>query len=867
MAETLITSSVLILGICMLRFLLKGRISPRVQYGMWSIAALRLSFPLLYPFWGWLKNLQSRFSVMNVAVTVRENLSVNADIGPVMVHPVSGQDVLYAEGMKAAGRAAAIDWQFLILMIWLAGSILLFLWMIWMNIHFSRRIYFQRERYTGSTYGGTNLPVYQAKDLSSPCFMVYLGDKAIYLPSGMINEPEKARYALIHEVCHAKQRDHLWSILRCILLCVYWINPLVWAAAFLSKRDCELSCDAAAVAMLGEDERFNYGRALIEMASAGQKMPEFFCVPSEMNNGKRAIKERVVILAKHPRMNKITGILILSVLLGLVLCTYTGQNSQKEIYDRSRQWAELFCERDGQALKEMYNPEHSDDFYQMEQVQSQSSDEFVSFGWSSPWPMDGRYEVISEGKSAKITYYAMTSDPHRWVWKEWLTWKKVGGTWYVDQEMFKEYDHILSADEFEEAYRGGISDTAMNYGNDRTGEVLNEHAQKDPVYQRLFVPEQAMEFLLNLHGGHGTVVTGGGVTTAVYTFSDQSQAAVNMMQPYGADGIWIPAQVVPIPADLLETEQAERSETLSTEPGEGSLGTVTSYDVVLMAGVSDVGRLNALVRGFPEPDRVEGLEDSSVLNVVECYEFPYKEEGYELQISYEKADRTLDYIAVQRVATGERMAIYETPENLRRYDIEIPEEKEVRDFFENHKNMEDYLTYSLPDELKNGGYLESAGTGGGNLFITSDQKGKRRLEELSRHVDESSVPVTWTAAGAAERYNGGVSGRIEKGNLMNVGLPWNHSLFVSDPVSIADCEAPALIILAEHDLYTPAALDDAEKEYGRIADENRTSRMWYVFFAHENSDVMYSISLNADLYEREDVLRVARSVHFKDHAW
>lgn len=102
---------------------------------------------------------------------------------------------------------------------------------------------------------------------------------------------------------------------------------------------------------------------------------------------------------------------------------------------------------------------------------------------------------------------------------------------------------------------------------------------------------------------------------------------------------------------------------------------------------------------------------------------------------------------------------------------------------------------------------------------------------------------------------------------MNVGLPWNHSLFVSDPVSIADCEAPALIILAEHDLYTPAALDDAEKEYGRIADENRTSRMWYVFFAHENSDVVYSISLNADLYEREDVLRVARSVHFKDHAW
>ncbi|MBS6009934.1 MAG: hypothetical protein KH943_09415, partial [Haemophilus parahaemolyticus] len=40
---------------------------------------------------------------------------------------------------------------------------------------------------------------------------------------------------------HARRRDHIWGGLRCILLCYYWINPLVWAAAFLSKRDCELS--------------------------------------------------------------------------------------------------------------------------------------------------------------------------------------------------------------------------------------------------------------------------------------------------------------------------------------------------------------------------------------------------------------------------------------------------------------------------------------------------------------------------------------------------------------------------------------------------------------------------------------------------
>ena len=52
MAETLITSSVLILGIILLRFLLRGRISPQLQYGIWGLAAIRLVMPWFYPVLG-----------------------------------------------------------------------------------------------------------------------------------------------------------------------------------------------------------------------------------------------------------------------------------------------------------------------------------------------------------------------------------------------------------------------------------------------------------------------------------------------------------------------------------------------------------------------------------------------------------------------------------------------------------------------------------------------------------------------------------------------------------------------------------------------------------------------------------------------
>ena len=54
MAETLITSSVLILGIILLRFLLRGRISPQLQYGIWGLAAIRLVMPWFYPVLGFM---------------------------------------------------------------------------------------------------------------------------------------------------------------------------------------------------------------------------------------------------------------------------------------------------------------------------------------------------------------------------------------------------------------------------------------------------------------------------------------------------------------------------------------------------------------------------------------------------------------------------------------------------------------------------------------------------------------------------------------------------------------------------------------------------------------------------------------------
>lgn len=261
MAETLITSSVIILMLCAIRILFKGRIRPTVQYGLWGIAAARLALPCFYPVIQWFGSLQSPWSIMNAAAPLADRLAVRAHAvtvpsGAVPANP--GQLGAVHAGLENAAanpgtalisgaeQAGLSGWIVLFLGIWIAGSILLFLWLSVVHIHMGKRLMKQRTPYEGPVPAWSAVPVYWAGDIPTPCYFVYFGKKGIYLPERLQNDPEAARHVVVHEACHAGHRDHIWGWLRCVLLCCYWINPFVWLAGYLSKRDCELSCDEAA---------------------------------------------------------------------------------------------------------------------------------------------------------------------------------------------------------------------------------------------------------------------------------------------------------------------------------------------------------------------------------------------------------------------------------------------------------------------------------------------------------------------------------------------------------------------------------------------------------------------------------------------
>lgn len=206
----------------------------------------------------------------------------------------------------------------IIIVIWASVAAAGLLWFGAVNIAFGKKL----RKCRREVHCASPLPVYRADFLKSPC----LFGKAVY-----INEqPEKhLKYIIAHEYSHYCHGDHIWSAVRQILLCIYWFNPLVWAAAVISKNDCECACDEAAMELIDENDRTEYGRALLEMIPS--KGGNIGIAATSMSGRGRALAERLRLIAAKPlskRSAKVIAAKAAAVAVSLIACGCTFTTSQ-----------------------------------------------------------------------------------------------------------------------------------------------------------------------------------------------------------------------------------------------------------------------------------------------------------------------------------------------------------------------------------------------------------------------------------------------------------------------------------------------------------------------------------------------------------
>ena len=355
MMQWIVSSSVLILVVIALRYVLRGKLSLRMQYALWLLVLVRLLVPVSFG--------ASDLSVMNAvperAPTVQQGIDRQDIIGERNDAPANAGTVgVPAQSMSEAAPPNLVqnvttttvtaptvektDWARIAKTVWLAGAAALGLVFLAVNLRFGKKLRRSRERVEETD---ACLPVYESGETDTPC-LFGVAKPSIYVTPDTRTEAETLRYALAHEQTHYRHGDNLWAVLRGVCLALHWYNPLVWWAAELSRRDAELACDEATIRRIGESERAAYGRTLIRMTC--EKRPALLVTATMMTDSGKGLKERISLLVKKPKTAAYTAVAVLLIAGLSVACTFTGGRENAEL-------AEPFG-KSYEAAEVMYQP-------------------------------------------------------------------------------------------------------------------------------------------------------------------------------------------------------------------------------------------------------------------------------------------------------------------------------------------------------------------------------------------------------------------------------------------------------------------------------------------------------------------------------
>lgn len=338
MTEWIISSSILILGILGLRRLLRGKVSLRLQYALWLVVLVRLLCPVNF--------FQSGISVQNAVNSILEQEISHS----VVVEPRPGQAENHLSQEEVGGDEIPShnenqselpedlppqsadtpvrdivtvndpEWFRIAGILWLAGAVVMLSFMLGCNYQFMRMLARNRR---ALEVPDASVPVYVSSWVRTPC-LAGVFRPMIYLTPEVEADISTWNHVIRHEMTHLEHFDHVFSLLRCVALCLHWYNPLVWIGARVSKEDGELACDEGTIRRLGEGERVGYGQTLIRLTCRSHNPSDLMLAATTMVGTKGGIRQRIKCLAKKPKTLAYALVICVLAVGFMVGCTFTG---------------------------------------------------------------------------------------------------------------------------------------------------------------------------------------------------------------------------------------------------------------------------------------------------------------------------------------------------------------------------------------------------------------------------------------------------------------------------------------------------------------------------------------------------------------
>ncbi len=207
------------------------------------------------------------------------------------------------------------DWKQILNIIWAVGAGIMAVWFIVIGITFNAKL-IKGRRFLRS-YKGTK--VYVSSGAGVPCVSWIV--PSIYVTPEM-SDPVSEEYIVRHEHTHIRHWDHIWSVVRAAVLTVFWWNPLVWAAAILSKQDSEFACDEAVSSGMDGSERLRYANTLLAAAPRRRTLATGL--------GSAPLKERILNLTSCNRNRLICLVLALVFTLAAAGCSFASVGNETD---------------------------------------------------------------------------------------------------------------------------------------------------------------------------------------------------------------------------------------------------------------------------------------------------------------------------------------------------------------------------------------------------------------------------------------------------------------------------------------------------------------------------------------------------------
>lgn len=286
--------------------LLSDKLSPRWQYGVWSVLALRILLPVsmgrnvLLPVPLWVETWK--------AMAEKALHSAYADV----YTPIS---IGWPIPMLSSRPRSVTDWLF---GVYAAGVVISLLWYL---VSYLRLRLVLRRGSPVPEATQTRLQSVCARYALHPCHTVTVSGLPSAFVCGVLRpvlvlpaDAETDDKVLLHELLHLKHHDALQSVVWCVLRSLHWCNPFLQFVFNRIGNDMESLCDQRVLEHLEGEERRAYGTILLSMAN--DRYPRAPGTTSVSNGGKN-IARRITAIVRFKKYPK--GMGLVSVCVAFVL--------------------------------------------------------------------------------------------------------------------------------------------------------------------------------------------------------------------------------------------------------------------------------------------------------------------------------------------------------------------------------------------------------------------------------------------------------------------------------------------------------------------------------------------------------------------